>query len=58
VVSAPLRSAGARTLVVAQEGRTPGIAIERPYGEFKRRIKTRIVLPSADTVAMPCRLGY
>jgi hypothetical protein len=56
VVSAPLRSAGARTLVVAQEGRTPGIAIERPCAEFKRRLKAQTVLPSADTAAMPFRI--
>ena len=56
MVSAPLRSAGARTLAVAQEGRTPGIAIERPQEEFKRRIKTQTVLPSADTAAMRFRI--
>jgi hypothetical protein len=56
VVSAPSRSAGARTLAVAQERLTPGIAIERPCEEFKRRIKTQTVLPSADTAVMPFRI--
>jgi hypothetical protein len=53
VVSAPSRSADARTLAVAQERLTPGIAIERPREEFKRRIKTQ---PSADTAVMPFRI--
>jgi len=35
-------------------GAAPGTtnAIERLHGEFKRRIKTQSVLPSADTAAM------
>jgi len=32
--------------------REPRKAIERLHEEFKRRIKTQTVLPSADTVAM------
>jgi hypothetical protein len=36
----------------SQSGRSSTNAIERLHEEFKRRIKTQTVLPSADTAAM------
>ena len=41
-----------RVLVRVSNRMPPGIAVERLHEEFKRRIKTQTVLPSAETVAM------